>query len=336
MNIFIRNNPNTNNSNSGNSGNNSNTRTPMANYQFNQLLQTVNSQYSQLGRFNTISGAFNNASNYFSTAQIRQLLSLVNSESDRLTLAKQSYARVSDASAFTSLYDLFYTQASRDELNNFINGTSTNTRTVMPDYRFNQLLQNVNSQYNQAAKFNIINSALNTAGNYYSTAQIRQLLSQLNSESDRLALAKLSYLRVIDAANFTSLYDLLYSQASRNELNAYVIQNGGTGTTVQYNTRTPMADAMFSQVLQKITNHFLPWDKVRDARAAFNNTSYYFTTYQIRQILSVISTEADRLELAKLAWSQVTDPTNFTQLFDMFTTQASRDNLNAYLQAHPF
>jgi hypothetical protein len=149
-------------------------------------------------------------------------------------------------------------------------------------------------------------------------------------------LAKQSYLRVTDPTNFTSLYDLFYTQAYRNDLNNYVIQNGGTGTTVQYNTRTPMADATFSQVLQKVSNHFLPWDKVRDARDAFNNTSYYFTTSQIRQILGVIASENDRLDLAKLSWSRVTDPTNFTQLYDMFTTQASRDDLNAYVQAHPF
>jgi len=316
----------------------------MADYQFSQLLQTVNSQYSQSGKVTAITGAFNNASNYFSTAQIRQLLSLVNSESDRLALAKQSYARVSDAAAFTSLYDLFYSQSSRDDLNNFINGnsnTQTNTRTVMADYQFNQLLQNVNSQYNQAGKFNAITSAFNTTGNYFSTAQVRQLLSVVNSESDRLALAKLSYLRVIDAVNFTSLYDLLYSQASRNDLNTYVIQNGGTGTNVQTNIRIPMADATFNQIYQKARNHIRPSSTVTELKDAFNNTSYYFSTAQIRQLLSLISnsilsSETDLLEVAKLSWHRVTDPVNFTQLFDLFTTQANRDALSAYIQARPY
>jgi hypothetical protein len=50
----------------------------------------------------------------------------------------------------------------------------------------------------------------------------------------------------------------------------------------------------------------------------------------------VIASENDKLELAKLAWSRVTDPAYFTQLFDLFTTQAYRDDLNAYIQAHPF
>ena len=344
MNIFIRNNSNTNNTTTSNNT----TRSPMANNQFSQLLQTVNSQYGQSGRYTTISGAFNNSNNYFTTSQVRQLLSLINSESERLVLAKQCYLRVSDPANFATLYDLFYNQSSKNDLNNYViqNGGSTtynnnnnNTyKTPMADYQFSQLLQTVNSQYNQSVRYNTISGAINNGANYFTTSQVKQLLSLINSESDKLALAKQSYLRVSDPANFTTLYDLFYNQSNRNDLNNYVIQNGGTSTysNTQYNTRTPMPDATFSQVLQKVSNHFLPWDKVRDAREAFNNTSYYFVTSQIRQILDVIASQNDRLDLAKLAWSRVADPSNFTQLFDLFTTQAYRDDLNAYMQAHPY
>jgi hypothetical protein len=342
MNTFISNNPNYNNSrgNNNNNNNNSGYRTPMADYQFSQLLQTVNSQYNQSAKYTIIAGSFNNSANYFSTSQIRQLLSIINAEVDRLALAKLSYARASDPANFTSLYDLFYNQSSRTELNNFINGNTTTTgyKTAMADYQFNQLLQTVNSQYNQSGKYATVSGAFNNGSNYFTTYQVRQLLTVINAESDKLALAKQSYLRVTDPANFSTLYDLFYTQSSRNELNTYVMQNGGTSTynNPQYPTRTPMTDATFNQVLQKVSNHFLPWDKVRDAKAAFNTTSYYFTTTQIRQILTVITSETDRLELAKLAWSRVTDPTNFTQIFDMFTSQANKDDLNSYIQSHPF
>lgn len=352
MNIFIRNNPNnnsTNNNNNNNNGNwgNNNTKAPMADYQFNQLLQTINGQYSQGGKFNTISGAFNNNSNYFSTSQIRQLLSVINAERDRLALAKQSYSRVSDPSSFSSLYDLFYSQASRDELNNFISGngnSNNNTRNPMADYQFNQLVQNINSQYNQAGKFNIVRDAFNTSATYFSTAQIRQILSLINGESDRLALAKLSYARVYDAANFPSLYDLLYNQSSRNDLNNYVIQNGGTGSTVQTTSRTPMTDALFNQLYQKASAHIRPSSTIEDLRQFFNNGSYYFSTAQISRLLSLVTTsilsplasETDMLEVAKLSWHRVTDPANFPQLFSLFTNQANRDALNAYIQARPY
>ena len=350
---FIRNNPNTinannngngnNNNNNGNWNNNNNSnqyKTPMADYQFSQLIQKINGEFDQHDKTHIERDAFYNTSYYFSTSQIRQLLSLINEENDRLVLAKLSYARVSDPALFTSLYNLFNSQASRDELNNFINGNSnsSSSRTAMADYQFSQLLQNANSQYSQSSRVETIRNAISNSNTYFSTYQIRQLLSIVNAEADRLSLAKLSYLRVSDPANFSSLYDLFYSQAYRNDLNNYVIQNGGTTTynNTQYNTRIAMDESFFSQVLQKASNHFLPWDKVRDVREAFNNTSYYFTTSQIRQLLNLATSESDRLELAKLSWSRVIDPSYFTQLLDMFTNQSSRNDLSAYIQAHPF
>ena len=324
---------------------------PMSDASFDQLLQSIRSKYLQSSKVTVIRNAFLNKANYFTTEQASQLISLITSEANKLTLAKLAYPRITDPSNFTELYEVFTSESSKNEMNVFIRnnpnnnnnnntntttGNTNNSRTPMANYQFNQLLQTINSQYSQSGKYTTISGALNNNANYFTTAQVRQLLSVITTEGDRLTLAKQSYLRVTDPANFTTLYDLFYNQSSRNDLNNYVIQNGGTGTTVQYNTRTPMPDATFRQVLQKVSNHFLPWDKVRDARDAFNNTSFYFTTSQIRQILNVITSENDRLELAKLAWSRVTDPSYFTQLFDLFTTQAYRDDLNAYIQAHPF
>jgi len=333
----------------------------MSDAAFGVLLQNVRAKWIQSSKITAERDAFINTSNYFSTDQVRQLLLLIGSEPNRLALAKLAYPRVVDPANFTQLYDVFNSTASRNDLNTFIRNNPNNNgynrdnrdydrdnnnnnnngqyRTAMADYQFSQLLQNANSQYSQSDRVIAIRNALSNSNTYFLTSQIRQLLSIVNSEGDRLSLAKQSYLRVSDPANFTSLYDLLYNQASRNDLNNYVIQNGGNSTynnNTQYNNRIAMNDATFSQVLQKVNNHFLPWDKVRDARDAFNNTAYYFSTSQIRQILSVILTENDRLELAKLAWSRVTDPNYFTQLFDLFTNQANRNDLNAYIQAHPF
>ncbi len=331
---------------------NNNNLAPMDDVPFNQLVQSVRSKWLQSSKITAERDAFQNTSNYFSTSQVRQLLLLVSGESNRVALAKLAYPRVVDPGNFTQLYDVFGSTYSRNDMDVFIrnnpnNNNSNNNgnwnnrgnnngyRSPMADYQFSQLVQTVNSQYNQNAKYTTISGAFNNSANYFTTNQVRQLLSLINGENERLTLAKQSYLRVSDPANFSTLYDLFYNQYSRTELNNYVVQNGGT-STYNYNTRTPMSDATFSQVLQKVSNHFLPWDKVKDAKEAFNNTTYYFTTSQIRQILAVIASETDRLDVAKLAWSRVTDPTYFTQLLDMFTSQANRDELSAYIQAHPF
>ena len=329
---------------------------------FNPLYQNIRSRWSQSSKVTAERNTFLNTANYFSTAQVRQLLLLIATEANRVALAKLAYSRVVDPANFTTLYDLIGSTAGRDDINAYIRNNPNNNggdrydrdhnngnwnnnngnnqyRSAMADYQFTQLLQTVNSQWNQTGKYNAISGAFNNSANYFSTVQIRQLLSLINTEPERLALAKLSYSRVSDPTNFSTLYNLFYNQAYRNDLNNYVIQNGGTtgyNNNTQYSNRAAMNDATFSLVLQKASNHFLPWDKVRDVRDDFNNTAYYFTTAQIRQLLLLVPTENDRLELAKLSWSRVTDPSYFTQLYDLFTNQASRDDLNSYITAHPF
>jgi len=55
-------------------------------------------------------------------------------------------------------------------------------------------------------------------GNYFTTAQLRQLLGLFNFESNKLQLAKLGYDRVIDQGNYYSLSDMFGFNSSRDEL----------------------------------------------------------------------------------------------------------------------
>jgi hypothetical protein len=64
--------------------------------------------------------ALSNTANNFSTEQVKQLLLLVRTEPDRLTLAKSAYPRVVDAVNFSQLLDLFTIQSNRSELEIFI------------------------------------------------------------------------------------------------------------------------------------------------------------------------------------------------------------------------
>jgi hypothetical protein len=67
-----------------------------------------------------------------------------------------------------------------------------------------------------------LTDVFNNKSNYFTCAQAKQLIPLVTVESNRLQLAKLSYRSIVDRGNFSQLYDLLESQASRNELDAYV------------------------------------------------------------------------------------------------------------------
>jgi hypothetical protein len=48
------------------------------------------------------------------------------------------------------------------------------------------------------------------------------LISYISSETNRLQLLKSAYANTTDRTNYSSLYDLLSSQAARDELTAYI------------------------------------------------------------------------------------------------------------------
>jgi len=300
---------------------------------YDQLLSIVNSQSAQSDRISSLRNAFTNANNYFTSSQVRQLLSLIYTESVRLELAKLAYPGVTDPANYSVINNVLTQQSSRDELYNFTHSLgSTTVRTAMSSVSFSQLLQNINAYASSWDRVRMIRESVSNAANYFNISQLRQLMSIASSESDRLDIARMAYKNIIDPVNYTQVFDLLGTQTSRDELASYIRSNGGT---VTYTSRTPMNDAAFNQLVQKASNHFLPWDKLRDVKAAVSDANNYFTTAQVRQLMSIITNEVDRLDIAKTAYRNVTDAGNYRQLYDMFNNQSSRDELNTYIINHP-
>lgn len=102
--------------------NNGGYRTPMANYQFNELYEDVKGKWFQASKVTAVRDVFTNASTYFSTNQVTQLLQLISSESNRLELAKLSYRVVADPANFTQVYSLFSNQSYRNDLDRYVRG----------------------------------------------------------------------------------------------------------------------------------------------------------------------------------------------------------------------
>ena len=215
------------------------------------------------------------------------------------------------------------------------NQYSAQTGTPMSATAFNQLLLNVRNKRYQSDKINMISTAFNTTANYFTTSQVRQLILLVNSESRRLGLAKLSYKKITDPANFSYVYDVLNSEASRDALDDYVVSMGGsvasTDANAAFGTRSTITSSGFNQLLINVQNQTYQSSRVTEIKNAFNSTYYNYTTAQIRQLLSLVSTEADRLSLAKLALSHTADPSYFNQLVDLFYTQSYRDELNNFI-----
>jgi hypothetical protein len=168
-------------------------------------------------------------------------------------------------------------------------------------------------------------------------AQARQLILLVSGENNRLQIAKLSLDNLVDPENTNQLYDVLNTQSARDELDYYARNNGYSNSSTYGNSNsyhTAMSETEFTNLYNSISKKWLPFTKYTAAQDAFNSTSNYFTTAQARQIIALLSSEDNRLALAKLAFDNIVDQQNFRQLYDLFTSQQSKDELDNYIRSN--
>lgn len=321
------------------------TNTPMSSADFNKLMANLRSQRSVDTRNAYLSTTFNTANTYFTSLQAAQLLQQIRSESDRLPLAKLAFRTVTDPNKFSTVYGLFTVQANRNELLDYVNNydgevttgnegnTGGNTGTAMSQTSFNNLYQTIREQYPANTQVNSITTAFNSPGNYFTAAQAAQLIQLINTESSRLYLARLSYRTVVDPANFNTVANLLYTQSSRDDLMAF-IKSGQTGNPNPGTTRVAMSETEYNTLYQAVTSQFLPYAKMNYLTNTFNNESYYFTAAQAKNLVQLVSSETNRVQLSKLVYGNLVDRSNYTLLYDLFTSPASKTELNSYVQAY--
>jgi len=317
---------------------------PMSDENFDVLVQNIQYMRGNNAKVVAINNAFNNTSNYFTTAQASKLIRLVYSQSSRLSLAKSSYRAITDPANFSQMNELLTSQASRTELATYTRnyehnnpGNNSNqdyTKVAMTDASFNNLYNNISNQFGPGAKMSTLTNEFNNTNNYFTTAQTKQLIQLVSDENNRLQLAKLAYNNVVDPENYSQLYNLLSSQSSRNELDVYVRANGSnnTGSSV----RTPMTDASFTNLYNNISNQWGIGAKMSALTVEFNNTNNNFTTVQARQLIQLVSDENNRFELAKSSYDNIVDQENFSRLYDLLTSQIKRNELAEYVRSYSY
>src|SRR5215203_1419196 len=99
-----------------------------------------------------------------------------------------------------------------------------------------------------------------------------------------------------------------------------------TGQDVQ-----AMSPVDFTNLYNSIRNQWRSARRMTMVSDAFSNTNYYFTTAQAKQLIQLVSSENNRFTLTKASYRGITDPTNFTQIYDVLNSQSHRDELAAYI-----
>ena len=315
--------------------------TAMTSSRFNTIYRTAQRQSTTNSKVSYIYNLFTNTNNYFTVSQARQLVQLAPDEANRLYLAKISYRSIIDRNNFSQMNTLLSSQASRNELNIFVNTYDNSnpvyTRIAMKEAEFNTLYRDIQNRFGIGAKMSALSNVFANENYYFTTAQAKQLIPLVSDESNRLELAKASYDNIVDQANFSQLYDI-FSNSSRNALEVYVRdhQTDPVYTTPPVYTRTPMSNSSYTSLYNEVRNTYGFGAKMSRLTDIFANENYYFTVAQAKQLVQLVSAESNRLELAKSAYGNITDPENFNLMYDVFTSQSSKNELSSYVNTYSY
>jgi hypothetical protein len=307
---------------------------------FNTIYRTAKRQATTNSRVSYIYNAFTNTNNYFTVAQARELVQLAPDEANRLYLAKISYRSIIDKTNFSQMNALLNTQASRNELNTFVNNFDNNnpvyTKVAMKEADFNTLYRDIQNRFGIGAKMSALSNTFANDNYYFTTAQTKELIQLVSSESNRLELAKASYDNIVDQVNFNQLYSI-FSANSRNELELYVKdQQDNPLYTPPVNTRIAMSNSNFTSLYNEVRNTYGIGAKMSRLTEIFATETYYFTVTQAKQLIQLVSAESNRLELAKSAYGNITDPENFNLMYDVLSSQSSRNELSNYVNTYSY
>jgi hypothetical protein len=93
-----------------------------------------------------------------------------------------------------------------------------------------------------------------------------------------------------------------------------------------------MNDREFKNVLQAISKEWLESNKLKSASQIVVNNK--LTTAQVEQILLLFSFENNKLDLAKQAYANTVDKRNYSRLFDVFSFNSSKTELERYIDRY--
>lgn len=303
-------------------GTTSGTRMPMTAAAFSQLLDDIRFHWRNTRRITAAQTAISDNNNYFTTAQLQQVLETVTGESNRLTLARLAYPRLTDPGNFMQVYRLFETEQARNELSVFLRDqpgmqvTQSFSESFGPlngTAGFDNLLQRLGALPNDL-RTNEITSILTNETNSFSVAELRRLIELVGYESSRLHLLKLVYPQITDPVNYPLLYPLLSTDVARIELINHVKTAAENGGLANFNLNKPAMDSAGFEALVPIA-----MTAAREQRLeaflteTFSNPGNYFTARQALRLITLVEGELPRLGLSKLAYRSVVDPREFLE-----------------------
>lgn len=262
-----------------------------------------------------------------------------NINDDKVPVPDNTVSRIKTTTTFTVRpgYDVAIVIAPNGIIqvkDKLIAGTTSGQGIAMADAVFTSLLNSIQDQWRNSRKITSAQTAFSNNNNYFTAVQARQIIQSVIGEENRLSLAKIAYSRIIDPGNFIQVYNLMSTQAGKDELASFIRQSGADMVfSYSESFRTAMSEASFEALLQKFKLIPDPDLRLNAVTEVVTNETNYFTVAEVRRMIELVDFESSRVRLLKEAYTHVTDPDRFPQLYNLLTTDATRTELADFVNS---
>lgn len=165
-----------------------------------------------------------------------------------------------------------------------------------------------------------------------SSLQVKAVAQTIASEDLRLEFAIAAYPNTVDPENYYEVYDAFQSFSKVFRLHDRVSQHPPGPTPPVVVAPAALGEEDFGQMLRTIQAEPFDNTKLATARQLVASARGRIASRQVREILKSFAFEDRRLELGKAAYECVSDPWNYSVVYDTFTFPTSRETLARYLE----
>lgn len=202
----------------------------------------------------------------------------------------------------------------------------------MSSIEFNQAMGQMNRESFDDGKMRIAKGIIN--GNYLLSQQVKVLVEEFSFKENQEKLAEYAYPKTYDQNKYYMVYSAFTFDSSKDKVSKWVSTqpiNDYQGSS--YYGPSPISDADFAQGLNHLRSESFDSGKMRMAKQLIDGN--YIYADQVAVLVKEFDFKGNEEEIAKYAYPKTYDQKNYYLLYDAFTFDSSKDELERWLDSQP-
>lgn len=170
----------------------------------------------------------------------------------------------------------------------------------------------------------------------FNTEQVMKLGMLIETENYRYVFFKTAYEKVYDRDNFLHVKQLLSNTKLKQGINEIYVVPGSLKPYAVADESVAekcfVSEEDYSKLKSIIKKEMSSTQRIEAAKRVIPDYNC-LSANQIEGMLTIFSLEADKIEFAKFCYNYCSDQKNYSTVTGFFTSQASKDEINSYINS---